>query len=319
MLQVGFDIGGTNIKVGVVNEEMKIVASRRQPFPTGEKYEKVADIMEELVREMAEELDVSVSEFQSIGIAIPGSLDPECKIILDAYNLHFHNVPMKQAMEERFPGIPVFLGNDANVAALAELHCGAFVGSKTAVLMTLGTGVGGGLILDGKMFNGGTGHGVELGHMVLQEGGERCSCGNRGCVESYCAATWLVRQGRKAVIEHPLSMIHKRASGDMKRVTAKLVVDCAKAGDYIAKDIFHLYLDYLSSAIVSICVLLGPEVIALGGGVSLAGDFLYRPLRKMVNEKSFFKGKNQVVPAKLGNDAGILGAAMLKWNAEQSR
>ncbi len=317
MLQVGFDIGGTNIKVGVVNEKMEMVSSRRLPFPTGEKYTKVADIMESLVREMAEELRVSVSEFQSIGIAIPGSLDANCEMIRDAYNLHFHNVPMKRVMEERFPKIPVFLGNDANVAALAELRCGAFQGCKTAVLMTLGTGVGGGLILNGKMFNGGTGNGIELGHMVLKQEGEICSCGNRGCVEAYCAATWLVRQGRKAVVEHPLSLIHKRAGGEMKKVTAKMVVDCAKVGDYIAKDIFHSYLDYLSSAIVSICVLLGPEVIALGGGVSLAGDFLYRPLRKMVNEKSFFKGKNQIVPAQLGNNAGILGAATLQWNAEQ--
>lgn len=313
---MGFDVGGTNIKVGVVNQNMEIVASRRTPFPTGEHYKKVADIMAGLVRDMANELKVSVSEFQSIGIAVPGSLDPECKKILNAYNLHFHNVPMKQVFEQRFPEIPVFLGNDANVAALAELHCGAFRGCKTAVLLTLGTGVGGGLILNGKMFNGGTGHGVELGHMALMQGGDPCTCGNRGCVESYCAASWLVRQGRKAVIEYPLSLIHKRAKGDMKRVTAKLVVDCAKSGDFIAKEIFNRYLDYLSSAIVSLCVLLGPEIIALGGGVSLAGEFLYRPLRKLVNDKCFFQGKNQIVPAQLGNDAGILGASMLRWNAE---
>ncbi|WP_165445362.1 ROK family protein [Bacilliculturomica massiliensis] len=316
MLNVGFDVGGTNIKVGVVNEKNQIVAQRRQPFPTGRSYQKVAAIMAEMTESMAEELSVPAASFGSVGIAIPGDLDAAGETIINAHNLHFHNIPMKREMEKHFPRTPVFLGNDANVAALAELHAGVFQGCRTAVLLTLGTGVGGGLILNGRMFNGGMEHGVELGHMILVHGGDRCSCGKKGCVEAYCAGTWLVRQGRKAIVEYPLSLIYKAARGSMERVSAKLVIDCAKKGDAVAQDIFDDYVEHLSSAITSIASLLDPEVIALGGGVSLAGDFLFRPLRRQVEEKSFFHFAHKVMPAKLGNEAGIIGAANLIRNQD---
>jgi glucokinase len=167
--------------------------------------------------------------------------------------------------------------------------------------LTLGTGVGGGLILGGKMFNGGLGHGVELGHMCLQFGGPLCTCGNLGCVETLCNAPWLIRQSSQAT-------------------DAKMVIDAAKEGDVAAKNIFDRYVDQLSSAIVSCTNLLDPEVVALGGGVSLAGEFLFAPLREQVLRKSFFHHPYKIVPATLGNDAGIIGAAMLAINeAEAAR
>jgi glucokinase len=150
--------------------------------------------------------------------------------------------------------------------------------------------------------------------MILEHGGEICSCGNRGCTETLCTATALIREGRKAVVEHVNSMICTEARGDMGFVTAKLVIDCARAGDRIAMDIFDRYLDALSSAVASIINLLDPEVIAIGGGVSLAGDFLFDPLRALVHKKSFFRNHGAIVPARLGNDAGIIGAAMLGVN-----
>jgi glucokinase len=316
MYQIGFDVGGTNLKVGVVSDSLELVASRNAAFPKGETYVNIAALMADLVKELAKEIGIPTEEFKSIGIATAGSIDASGTIILNAHNLGFHDVPMVAEMHRHFPKVPVFLANDADAAALAELHAGAFRGKKTAVLLTLGTGVGGGLILGGRMFKGGTGRGNELGHMTIQQGGPICTCGNRGCIETLCTATWLIQQGRKAIVEYPVSSIYEKAEGKMDNVTAKIVIDSAKEGDSIATDIFNTYVDSLSSAINSIVVLLDPEVIGLGGGVSLAGDFLFEPVRKLVKQKSFFKADHEVVPAQLGNTAGIIGAAMLARNEE---
>ena len=314
MYQIGFDVGGTNLKVGVVHDNLEMVASRNAAFPKGETYEKIAQLMAEQVKDLAKEIGISAAEFKSIGIATAGSIDSGGKIIINAHNLGFHNVPMVDEMHKHFPSVPVYLANDADAAALGELHAGAFRGKKTAVLLTLGTGVGGGIILGGKMFTGGMVRGNELGHMIIQHDGEICTCGNRGCIETLCTATWLIQQGRKVIVEHPISSIHEKAEGNMENVTAKIVMDSAKEGDTIAMDIFKRYVDQLSSAIASIAVLLDPEVIALGGGVSLAGKFLFAPLRERVKEISFFKTYHEVVPAQLGNTAGIIGAALLAKN-----
>lgn len=316
MYQIGFDVGGTNLKVGVVSDGMEIVASRNVAFPKGETYEKIAALMAEQVNELAKEMKLPVADFKSIGIATAGSIDASGTIIINAHNLGFHNVPMIDEMHKHFPEIPVYLGNDADTAALAELHAGVFRGKKTAVLLTLGTGVGGGIILGGKMFKGGLGHGNELGHMIIQHGGPMCTCGNKGCIESLCTATWLIQQGRKSIVEYPISLIYEKAEGEMNNVTAKIVIDSAKEGDAIALDIFNTYVDSLSAAITSVVALLDPEVVALGGGVSLAGDFLFQPLRELVKKKSFFKIYHEVVPAQLGNTAGIIGAALLAKNEE---
>lgn len=314
MYQIGFDVGGTNLKVGVVHDNMEIVARRNVAFPKGETYQNIAAIMAEQVIELGKEVKIPAADFKSIGVATAGSIDASGSIIIHAHNLGFHDVPMVDEMHKYFPETPVFLANDADAAALAELHAGAFRGKKTAVLFTLGTGVGGGIILGGKMFKGGMGRGNELGHMIIQDGGPICTCGNKGCIESFCTATWLIQQGRKVIVEYPVSMIYEKAEGEMNNVTAKIVMDCAKEGDTIAMNIFNTYVDHLSSAIASIVVLLDPEVIGIGGGVSLAGDFLFAPLREKVKQKSFFKVYHEVVPAQLGNDAGIIGAAMLARN-----
>lgn len=310
MYQIGFDIGGTNIKAGVVDNNNKIVSYKRIPFPKGESYKKVVQRMVQMADSIMADAGCNASQIQSMGVAVPGTIDEQGKKILNAHSLHFHYVPFQSALAEAFSGIPVSLINDANAAALGELHAGIFRGHRTAVLMTLGTGVGGGLILNGALYNGGRGHGVELGHMTLQAGGPVCTCGQKGCIESLCAGTWLLQQGRKAVIESPFSLIHSRAGGKLERVNAKMVVECAKAGDAMAMDIYSRYLDNLSSAVASVAALLDPEIIALGGGISLTGDFLYRPLNRMVKEKVFFRSDYAVVAAKLGNDGGIIGAAL---------
>lgn len=311
MYRIGFDVGGTNLKVGVVDDNMQIVARDTLPFPRGGGHENFISTIVDQVVKLAEKMHIGLDELESIGIAVPGSINRKEGMIIDAHNLALYKVPVVSEIEKRFPSIPILLANDADAAALGELYGGALVGKKTALLITLGTGVGGGIILGGRVFAGGLGHGNELGHMIIQQGGPVCTCGNRGCIESLCTATWLISQGRKAVVENPLSLIYEKSQGDMEKVTAKIVVDCAREGDAFAKDIFNTYLESLSSAIVSLAALLDPEVIALGGGVSLAGDYLFEPLRKLVKEKSFFKSDYKIVPAKLGNDAGIIGAARL--------
>ena len=225
-------------------------------------------------------------------------------------------MPLKALAQEAFGEIPVYLANDANGAALAELYAGAFRGCKTAVLFTLGTGLGGGIILGGHMFNGGMNQGVELGHMYLVNGGEHCTCGNDGCMEAYCAASALARDGQRAMKKHPESLIAARAGGSPENVDAKLVIDCAKEGDEAAKAVFDQYIDSLSSACASIYNLLDPEVIAIGGGVCGAGEFLFAPLREKTTGKCFYKTHGKLVPAELGNDAGMIGAAMLHKDAQ---
>ena len=238
----------------------------------------------------------ALSDVESLGAVVPGSIDAAGETVVDAHNLNFHNVPLRKILSDAFPGIPVYIANDANGAALAELYTGAFVGCKTGVLLTLGTGLGGGIILNGKMFNGGMNHGVELGHAYLVDGGEPCTCGNLGCMEAYCAASALTRDGRRAMQAHPESMLAEQTGGDPGKITPKLVTDCAKAGDAAAKAVFDTYIEHLSSACASVYNILDPEVLAIGGGLSAAGPFLFDPLQEKVSEKVLLRDPRQAGP-----------------------
>lgn len=310
MYHIGVDIGGTNIAVGLVNEKIEIVRRGSTGFVRDGGPATAQRIREQIERLIAEE-GITLSDIESIGVVVPGSIDTLGETVIDAYNLGFHNEPLKQHIASLFPNIPVVLANDANGAALAELRRGALQGCRVAAMLTLGTGVGGGLILGGRMFNGGKNNGVELGHMTLVNGGEPCSCGNRGCIEAYVSATALIREGKRAAVQNADSMLHAAVNGDLSKLDAKTVIDCAKMGDPAATKTFMTYIDHLGSAIVSIINLLDCERIAVGGGVSAAGDFLFDRLRENVKQKSFFEQYADIVPAVMGNDAGIVGAAML--------
>ena len=313
MYQIGVDIGGTNIKIGLVDDALEIVSRISIPFPHLDGTQVAARIAEECHKLLALR-GLTEDSLDSVGVVVPGSIDATGSIVLNAYNLNFHNVPLKALLQSHFQSAPVYLANDADGACLAELGRGAFKGFQTAVLFTLGTGVGGGLILGGKMFNGGKHQGVELGHMPLVAGGIPCTCGNRGCIEAYCSASALGRAGAKAMAEHPKSLRFAKSNGDPSQVDAKLVTDCAKEGDKTAMAVFEQYVDYLGSACVSMIHLLDPEVIALGGGLCHAGEFLFKPLRENVAKKCFYADFAKIFPAVMGNDAGMIGAAMLGAN-----
>lgn len=312
--QIGIDIGGTFIKIGLLDEDSNIAARNKIPFPhttPEDMVEKLSAAIEDLLKTNG----ISHGDVESLGIVVPGSIDPTGAIVLDAFNLDFHDVPLKALMQAQFPDIPVLVANDANGAALAELYKGAFVGCKTAVLFTLGTGLGGGIILNGHMFNGGRGGGVEIGHAILVDDGDTCTCGNRGCIEVYCSATGLANEGRKAIKKYSDSKLHTLSGGDEEKIDALLVTNCAKAGDPAAVEAFNIYVGHLSSACASLYNTLDPEVFAIGGGLSGAGDFLFKPLREQVSKKCFFKTLGDLVPAVMGNDAGMVGAALLHRDA----
>lgn len=314
MYRIGFDIGGTNIAAGVVDDSLAVVARMTQPFQKQAYPGALAETVAKMTHALCEKAGLNETP-ASVGIAVPGSIDPAAERVIDAYNLDLHDVPLRAEVRAHFPQTPVFLANDADAAALAELYAGAFRGAKSAVLFTLGTGVGGGVIVNGRLWRGGMGHGVELGHMALDIGGTRCTCGMRGCIETRCAATTLIREAREQLAAGEHGLLFERTGGDAARVDAKLVVDCARAGDPAASAIFARFVDALGSAVVSVIHLLDPEVIAIGGGVSLAGEFLFAPLAENVREKCFFSEFARIVPAQLGNDAGIVGAAMLEQDA----
>lgn len=294
MLQLGYDIGGTNIAGGIVDEQANVIAKVTHPFPRGESNVRVLDVLSKIFSQLCQQARISKYMLAAVGVAVPGSISQDGRSVIDAHNLDFHDLPLKAMLQQRIDS-PVFLCNDANAATLAELYCGSLKGCRTAALVTLGTGVGGGLVIDGRMFNGGRNCGVELGHMLLKSGGQPCTCGNLGCIESYCNAGRLCRE--------------------YGTDNAKSVFDAVNRGDSRAQRLLEDYIDDLGSALASIVNLLDPEKIALGGGVSEAGDALLVPLNENVRKKCFFASCPPIVQATLKNDAGFVGAALLHLNA----
>lgn len=310
--RIGFDVGGTNIAAAVYDEHYNMIEKASVPFPRGKDVYFVCRVLKNLADELVFENGVKKYDVISVGIAVPGSIDSSGETVIDAHNLGFFDAPMLKASKEAFSEgneitQNIALINDADAACLAEHKKGVLRGCNTAALITLGTGVGGGLIINGRLFKGGRGSGVEMGHMIIEQGGERCTCGNYGCAEALCSATWLINQGKKNFS----GMIKTVAEGNIDAVTAKIVVDCAKAGDEVALSIFNKYVESLSSFIASLVNVLDIERVAIGGGVSGAGDFLVNPIIRKVGEKSFFRTHGDIAIAEFENDAGILGAALV--------
>ena len=308
MIRIGIDLGGTNIAVGAVNERHEIIA--RCSVPTGAERPAQAVIADmcAAVEEALRRAGLTAADCASIGIGSPGTCDPETGVVARAYNLGWKDVPVCRMLTEHF-GLPAHLGNDANCAALAEVVAGAAAGRRDVVLITLGTGVGGGIIIGGKIYAGMRGAGAELGHTVLVLDGEPCTCGRRGCWEAYSSATALIRQACQAAARHPDSLLARLAD-----VNGKTVFDAADRGDETARAVVDRYCDYLGAGLVNIVNALAPEVILIGGGISRQGERLLAPVRRYV-ERNCFGGKDGAVPviapAKLGNEAGIIGAAAL--------
>ena len=312
MVRIGIDVGGTGIQVGVVNELFEIVCEgsivTHTDIPFDDQIKQIADC----VKETTVRAGYTLEDIESIGIGIPGIASRKTGEIIKCTNMGWHHVPFREEFAKHI-SIPIHIENDANVAALAESVAGVSAGTSSSVFITIGTGIGSGIIINNRIWSGSHGIGGELGHVIFDLNGIPCTCGNHGCLERYCSATALIRMGREAASSNPESGLMKSVGGDLARIEARTVIDCARNGDPLAVSVYRTYINYLAQAIASVINLLDPEVIVLGGGVSKAGSFLLEPVTAAYPQYVVFRDQ-ELPPVKLavlGSKAGIIGAAML--------
>lgn len=307
---IGIDLGGTNIAVALTDEEGRILGRAKKKTLAPRPYNEIFDDMAECAFLAAEKAGVPFEKVESVGIGCPGSIDIEKGEIEYSNNLEFFHAPIVSYMEKKL-GKKIYVENDANAAAWGEYLAGSGQGGDSMVMITLGTGVGGGIIIGGKLYSGAFGKGGELGHMVMVVDGEDCTCGRRGCIEAYASATALVRQTRRAMLAHPESELWRVVDGDINAVNGTTPF---KAQDEVAKNVVDTYLNYLAEGVVDIINLLQPKVITIGGGISHEGEKILEPIERAIKERSYARfsdRQTKVTLATLGNDAGIIGAALL--------
>lgn len=315
MYRLGIDLGGTNIVAGVVDKHCKIAAKAScktaVPRPEGE----ICDSMAEVALKAINKAKITIDDIESIGIGVPGAVNPKTGIIEYSANLFFHNWEVVKMMEERF-NKKVAIENDANAAALGEYLAGSAKGAKNAVVITLGTGVGGGIIVDGKIYSGSNFAGAELGHMVIVKDGKECACGRHGCWEAYASATGLISLTKQKILSEKLeySYMLKLCDGDINKVNGRTAFDGMRDGDTTARAVVEEYISYLACGLVNIINIFQPDVLCIGGGVSNEGDTLLIPLRNIIERERYTKHNDKqtvICKCTLGNDAGIIGAAYL--------
>ena len=312
MFRIGIDVGGTGIQVGVIDDQHRILAEgsipTRTDIPFAEQIARITDC----VVSTAASAGIRSEQIRSVGVGIPGIADRSTGSVVKCTNMGWFHVPFREEFR-RHLDVPVNIDNDANVAALAESVVGVSAGTSSSVFITIGTGIGSGIIVDGKIWNGFHGIGGELGHVIFSLNGVPCSCGNHGCLERYCSATALIRMAREAIDAHPDTKMMEMVSKDVSQIEARTVIDAARSGDPLASQVYGRYIDYLSQAIASVVNFLDPEVIVLGGGVSKAGDFLLDPLHREYPKYVIYNDQPmpEIKLAVLGSEAGIIGAAML--------
>jgi glucokinase len=309
---IGIDLGGTKIAAGVTDENGRILATAQSATLSSRPYQEVVRDMAACALRAMEEAGCAADAVEAIGIGIPGLAENKTGSVIFCTNLGWHNVPLRQELTQ-YLNKPIYIDNDATVAGFAESVAGVSQGADCSVFITLGTGVGGGIVIGGKPWTGVHGVASEIGHLTMVIDGIPCTCGKSGCVERYCSATALVRMGQEAALKHPDSQIAILSNQDPANITGKLVIDCAKAGDATALEVFNEYTRYLALAINNVISFLDPEIVVLGGGISNAGDFLLDAVRRWIPGFLMFKTMPypRVELAVLGNQAGIIGAAML--------
>ena len=313
--KVGIDLGGTNIVAGVVDNKYNIVAKAECKTAVPRPEAEICDSMAAVVKEALKKAKVKMDDVAHIGIGVPGAVNPETRVVETSPNLFFQNWEIAQMMEERLHKY-VKVENDANAAALGEFLAGSAKGSKNAIAITLGTGVGGGIIIDGKIYSGSNYAGAELGHMVIVKDGNQCGCGRKGCWEAYASATALINMTKEAIKnEKPeFSYMLNAVNGDLDQVNGKTAFDAMKDGDATGTEVVNKFISYLATGIINVINIFQPDVLCIGGGVSRQGETLLAPLRAIVEQERFTKHNDKqtvICAATLGNDAGIIGAAML--------
>lgn len=312
MYYLGVDLGGMSIKAGLVNEAYEIVATKTIPTKRERSSEEVLKDMAMLCKDVLTEAGLTETDIHSIGIGSPGIASPEDGIILSSSNLNFNHVNVRAEIQ-KYLNCDVYVENDANCAALGEAIAGAAKGEKNVVVVTLGTGVGGGIINEGKIYRGAFCGAGEVGHQVIIRDGITCGCGRKGCWEQYASATALIRQAQEIAKEHINSKIVSFAGGKIENITAKNVFDAAQAGDHIANEVLKKYFEYVAMGLTNLINILEPSMIVLGGGMSAQGDYLVKPIKEFVQAEMYggLSLKTKIRAAELGNPAGIIGAALL--------
>lgn len=313
MYTVGVDLGGTNIAVGVVDKHHQIIGRGQRPTKAPRAADELFDDLAAAVHDAVANAGLTMADIESVGIGTPGSVDKEKGSIEFANNLGFHHVPARAMLVDRLR-CPVYLDNDANCAALGEALAGSGKGVDSFVAITLGTGVGSGIVINGKIVNGVNDAAGECGHMVIAIDGLPCNCGRRGCWEAYASATALIAQTKQAMLLHPESKCWELAGGNIEAVNGLTSFDAWRAGDEVGTQLVENYMHYLAVGLGNLINMLQPAKICIGGGIGHEKENLLTPLRELVKQERYTlyaEKQTELVSATLGNNAGIVGAAAL--------
>ena len=318
MYKIGVDLGGTKISAAVTDGEYNIVTKVSCPTNAKRHSDEIALDIAHLCQKAATEAGVDITEIESIGAGTPGAVDGLHGIVEYSCNLPFRSYPLAEKLAEMTKNPNIYIENDANAAALGECVAGASKNSSSSIMVTLGTGVGGGIIIDGKILSGYNGTAGELGHMVIVHNGVSCPCGRKGCFEAYCSATALVRMTKERLTQlkadNVTSLMLDMCENDPERANTRTAFDASKHGDEPAKALIGEFIGYLACGITNLINIFQPEIITIGGGLSGEGDYLLDALVPLVEKEQYTRSyakKTTIKIAKLGNDAGIIGAAAL--------
>ncbi|MBX4268860.1 ROK family protein [Clostridium estertheticum] len=311
-MYIGIDLGGTNIAIGIVDENGKIIHEESCETRSEREPQELIDDMIALVLKVLDEYHMQLNEITAIGVGIPGLADKDGNVIF-CVNLGWRNVPLRKMLEDALH-TPVYIDNDATVAALAEYESGSMQNCKSGLMLTLGTGIGGGIIINGEIYSGFNGVGSELGHTVIGENFYNCNCGRNGCLETFASSTAIIKYTKKLIMEmNEPTTITENVEGNIDNLNAKIIFDCAKKGDKIAALAVDRLIKYLGIGIINIVNFIDPEIIVLGGGIAGAGQYLLDLITKEVLANKYYKDLPiaKIVLAQLGNKAGVIGAAMV--------
>ncbi len=317
MYYIGIDLGGTNIAAGIVNSEYKIIEKGSVPTGAERDGKLVIKDMAELCKSLLDRAGLSVDDIEYAGIASPGTANPDTGVIEYSNNLHFKDFPICEVLKSYIPFKKVYVENDANAAAKGEAVVGAAKGVRDAVMITLGTGVGGGVIIDGKIYSGFNFAGAELGHTVIEYNGRQCSCGRRGCWEAYSSATGLINMTREKLDECKQNGRETLMTAIVEKegkVSGRTAFAAMKQGDAAGAEVVDMYLNYLACGISNMINIFMPEILVIGGGISNERDNLLNPLNEKIQKETYGARTSKATVlkcAELGNDAGIIGAAVL--------
>ena len=309
MYCVGVDIGGMSIKAGVIDKHGNVLKKGRVVTDVSGGEHKIINDIGRLVLSLADPKD---RDFVGIGIGCPGAINSTTGVVDRAFNLNWHKVALAEELA-RIINKPIKVSNDANVAALGETMFGVGRMYTDTVFLTLGTGVGGGIVLNGKLYEGNESKGAELGHMVLVVDGEPCSCGRKGCMEAYCSASALIRETRRAMLADKNSSMWK-FSPNLESVDGRTAFECSKQGDKAANAVVDYFVKYLGEGMLNFANIFRPQAIILGGGVCAQGDYLIYKLKDYCKDRNYGFANTprfDILVAQLGNDAGMIGAAAL--------